>query len=150
RLAYIGTNNYDAGRQAGKLVKEALGDAGGTVVIFVGQLDALNARQRRQGVIDELAGRDAPKDLEGFTPSPDRETHGQYKPFEKTYLDKPEGARKAKENAEDALAKLPADANVCMVGLWAYNPPQILTAVKDKVKDQARLAKIKIVGFDED
>src|SRR5262245_44669974 len=28
RLAYIGTNNYEAGRQAGKLVKEALGDAG--------------------------------------------------------------------------------------------------------------------------
>ena len=70
--------------------------------------------------------------------------------FEKTYLDQPEGARKAKENAEDALAKLPPDANVCMVGLWAYNPPQILSAVKDKVKDKQRLDRIKIVGFDED
>jgi ribose transport system substrate-binding protein len=150
RLAYIGTDNYDAGRVAGKLVKEALGDTGGTVVIFVGQLDALNARQRRQGVIDELAGRDAPKDLSDFTPSPDGETYGKYKMFEKTYLDQPEGARKAKENAEDALAKLPPDANVCLVGLWAYNPPQILTAVKDKVKDKQRREKIKIVGFDED
>ena len=39
RLAYIGTDNYKAGRAAGRLVKEALGDAGGTVVIFVGSLE---------------------------------------------------------------------------------------------------------------
>jgi ribose transport system substrate-binding protein len=150
RLAYIGTNNYEAGRAAGKLVKEVLGADGGTVVIFVGQLEALNARQRRQGVIDELADRKAPSDLNDFTPSPDGETHGKFKLFEQTYLDQPEGARKAKENAEDALAKLPADASVCMVGLWAYNPPMILSAVNDKVKDKKRREKIKIVGFDED
>src|SRR5262249_38090929 len=75
---------------------------------------------------------------------------GKYKLFETTYLDQPEGARKAKENAEDALAKLPADASACLVGLWAYNPPMILSAVNDKVKDKARREKIKIVGFDED
>src|SRR5262249_2886295 len=37
-----------------------------------------------------------------------------------------------------------------MVGLWAYNPPQCLAAVKDKVKDKERLERIRIVGFDED
>lgn len=56
RLAFIGTNNYKAGRALGKLVKEALPE-GGDVVLFVGRLEQLNARQRRQGVIDELLER---------------------------------------------------------------------------------------------
>jgi ribose transport system substrate-binding protein len=149
RLAYIGTDNYKAGRAAGQLVKEAMPE-GGTVVIFVGQLEALNARQRRQGVIDELAGRKAPDDLVNFEMAKDGETHGKYKLYKKTYLDQPEGARKALENAVDALGQVPARENLCMVGLWAYNPPQCLAAVKDKVKDAERRKRIKIVGFDED
>lgn len=56
RLCYVGTNNYRAGREAGKLIKEALPE-GGKVVIFVGRLDAQNAQERRRGVIDELAGK---------------------------------------------------------------------------------------------
>jgi ribose transport system substrate-binding protein len=36
RLAYIGMNNYDAGRMCGKLVKEAMPE-GGEVMIFVGR-----------------------------------------------------------------------------------------------------------------
>jgi ribose transport system substrate-binding protein len=149
RLAYIGTNNYDAGRAVGKLVKEAMPE-GGTVVIFVGQLEPLNARQRKQGVIDEIAGRDPPADLVEFKLTGDGETFGKYKIYKKPYLDQPEGARKALDNAIDALAQVPADENMCMVGLWAYNPPQCLAAVKDKVKDEERRKKIKIVGFDED
>ena len=149
RLAYIGTDNYAAGRAAGQLVKEALGEAGGTVVIFVGTLESLNARQRRQGVIDELAGRPAPADTTVFTNALDGEKHGNFTLYSKTYLDQPEGGKRAKENAEDALTKIPAEANVCMVGLWAYNPPMILSAVSD-LKDEARRKRIKIVGFDED
>lgn len=53
RLAYVGSDNYLAGREAGKLVREALPD-GGEVMFFVGQMDAQNAIERRQGVIDEL------------------------------------------------------------------------------------------------
>ncbi len=149
RLAYIGTDNYQAGRAVGKLVKEAM-PQGGTVVIFVGQLEALNARQRRQGVIDELADRQPPKDLSNFDPSPDGETFGKYKLHKKTLLDQPEGAKKALENAVDVLGQIPANEDICMVGLWAYNPPQCLAAVKDKVKDEARRKRIRIVGFDED
>jgi len=149
RIAYLGTDNYNAGRAVGKLVKEAMPD-GGIVAIFVGQLEALNARQRRQGVIDELAGREPPQDITDFQPSPDGETFGKYKLFKRTLLDQPEGARKALENAVDVLSQVPADENLCMVGLWAYNPPQCLAALKDKVKDKARLNRIKIVGFDED
>ena len=56
RLVFIGIDNYSAGRECGKLVKEALPD-GGNIMIFVGRLEQLNARQRRQGVIDELFDR---------------------------------------------------------------------------------------------
>jgi len=56
RLFYIGTDNYLAGREAGKLLKEVMPE-GGKIMIFVGKLDVLNAQQRRQGVIDELAGK---------------------------------------------------------------------------------------------
>jgi ribose transport system substrate-binding protein len=53
RRFYLGTNNYDAGRLLGKLVKERMPE-GGSLMIFVGKSDALNAQQRRQGLIDEL------------------------------------------------------------------------------------------------
>lgn len=55
RLCYIGTNNYKAGREAGKLIKEALPN-GGKIMMFVGTLDAQNAKDRRQGILDELNG----------------------------------------------------------------------------------------------
>ena len=50
---------------------------------------------------------------------------------------------RAKQNAGDTLTKHPDIA--CMVGLWAYNPPQILNALRD----QGKLGKVKVVGFDE-
>src|SRR5947209_16960747 len=55
RKCYIGTDNYEAGKAVGKLVKEAMPD-GGSIAVFVGQPDPINARERRQGVLDELAG----------------------------------------------------------------------------------------------
>jgi ribose transport system substrate-binding protein len=134
RLCYIGTDNYKAGQAAGRLVKEALPD-GGTIAVFVGDLVPLNAQQRRQGLLDELAGK---KDARG-------EKYGKYRLF-RTYTDQPEGPQKAKENAVDAVTSLQNEDKVCLVGLWAYNPPAILAAVKDKGK----VGKIKIVGFDED
>jgi len=54
RKCYIGTDNYEAGKAAGKLVQEAM-PQGGTIAIFVGQPDPINARQRRQGVLDQLS-----------------------------------------------------------------------------------------------
>ena len=51
--------NYLAGRMCGELVKEAMPD-GGSVMLFVGRLEQLNARQRQQGVIDELLDREPP------------------------------------------------------------------------------------------
>lgn len=49
----------------------------------------------------------------------------------------------AKSNAEGALVRYP---NVkCMVGLWAYNPPMILSALRSAGKE----GQVKVVGFDE-
>jgi ribose transport system substrate-binding protein len=58
RRCYIGTDNITAGHAVGKMVKEALPD-GGAIAIFVGQPDPLNAKQRQQGVLDELAGKES-------------------------------------------------------------------------------------------
>jgi ribose transport system substrate-binding protein len=136
RLCYIGTDNYAAGRTVGALVKQAMPD-GGTIVILVGDIGSANAKARRQGVLDELAGaKDAP--------SADGSALGKYKLY-KTMTDVPEGATKAKTNAAQALAELPREENLCLVGLWAYNPPAMLAATKDA----GRLGKVKLVGFDE-
>jgi ribose transport system substrate-binding protein len=144
RICYLGTDNYEGGRAAGRLVKEALPD-GGTIAIFVGDLAPLNARQRRQGVIDELAGEKDVKVEDGMTYGKEN----KYKLY-RTYLDQPEGRQKAKQNARAALQDLKEEPNVCMVGLWAYNPPDILSAVSDKVHEgKLKRGQIKIVGFDE-
>ncbi len=137
RLCYIGADDYEAGRAAGRLVKEAIPD-GGTVAIFVGALQGDNALQRRQGIIDELAVKSDSKIEDGVT-------YGNYK-LHRTFTDIPEGPPKTRSLALRALQDLAGERNVCMVGLWSYEPPIILSAVKDKGK----VGKIKIVAFDED
>lgn len=139
RLCYIGTDNYEAGRAAGALVKKAMPD-GGTVVIFVGSLDALNAQQRRQGVLDELAG---VKDVK--IKNEIRLGDSEYT-YYKTYTDQPDGQPLARRNVVQALKDLNKVKNVCLVGLWAYNPPAIYSAVRT----EGKLGKVQIVGFDED
>jgi ribose transport system substrate-binding protein len=154
RLAYIGTDNYTAGRAAGKLVKEALPD-GGTVVIFVGDLAPLNARQRRQGVIDELKGTPVPADTvnQAYAPNDAEISAGKYTIYKTTFTDQPEGQEKSRSNAQTAIGLTAGKGKpVCMVGLWAYNPPAILGAVQDALHADRPLIKpgdIKIVGFDE-
>ena len=124
RLCYIGMNNYDAGRMAGELIKEAMPD-GGTVMIFVGRLGQLNAEQRRQGVIDELM--DRPRDP-ARRDAPDAEIKGDKYTIVGTRTDNFDKA-KAKQNAQDAISKYP-DLG-CMVGLFAYNPPLCLQAIRE-------------------
>lgn len=59
RKFYLGTSNYLAGRAAGKLIQQAIPD-GGEVMLFVGKMEVLNAQERSQGIIDELAGEPIP------------------------------------------------------------------------------------------
>ena len=123
RKLYIGMNNYDAGRMAGELVKEALPE-GGKVMIFVGRLGQLNAEQRRQGLIDELLDRSKDPTRRD---EPGKEIKGDKYTIVGTLTDNFDKA-KAKQNAQDAISKHP-DLG-CMVGLFAYNPPLCLQAIK--------------------
>ncbi len=140
RELYIGMDNYTAGRMCGKLVKEALPD-GGEVMIFVGRLGQLNADQRRQGVIDELLDRPFDASRE-YDPNSGPIVGDKYTIID-TRTDQFDFAR-AKSQAEDAIAKYPEmDA---MVGLFGYNPPKCLEAVKEAGK----AGQIKIIAFDEE
>ncbi|MEC9330883.1 MAG: sugar-binding protein [Verrucomicrobiota bacterium] len=142
RLVYIGTDNYKAGRALGQLVKGAIPD-GGEVAIFVGRLEQLNARQRRQGVIDELL--DRPSQILGQIKFD--EVAKVFKGEKYTIVDTRTDnfvMDAAKSNAEDAITKY--ENLACMVGLFAYNPPRCLQAIKEAGK----LGKIKVCGFDED
>ena len=56
RKFFIGTENYQAGRELGKLMKKAMPE-GGKIMIYVGKIDQLNSQQRRDGLLDELAGK---------------------------------------------------------------------------------------------
>ena len=122
RVCYIGTDNVAAGRQAGELVKEAL-PQGGKIMVFVGVLDADNARQRYQGLKEALSGSNV-QIIDVRTDGTDRV--------------------RAKSNASDTLVNNPDIAG--MVGLWSYNGPAILSAVKEANK----VDKVKIVAFDEE
>lgn len=130
RVLYLGTHNYAAGKSVGELVKQVV-PQGGRIAIFVGQLDHMNAIERRQGVIDALAG----------TANAQGPTLGKYHLVD-TRTD--DGLQeKCKANAEDMILRHPD--LVCLIGLWAYNPPAILSAVQDAKQE----GKIAIVGFDE-
>src|SRR5207244_5497622 len=54
-VAYIGSSNIDAGKQAGQLMLKALPN-GAKCMGFVGLLGADNAKERIQGVKDTIAG----------------------------------------------------------------------------------------------
>ncbi len=138
RLCYIGMDNYKAGRMCGELVKEALPN-GGTIMILVGRMEQDNARRRRQGVIDEVLGRDY--NPSNFDPPNATLKNDKYEILG-TLTDQFDRAR-AKGNAEDTIAKYPNIS--CMVGLFAYNPPAAIEALKAADK----LGKVKIVAFDE-
>jgi ribose transport system substrate-binding protein len=134
RLCYIGTDNYEAGKAVGRLVKEVM-PKGGTIAIFVGQDTPINARQRFQGVVDELAGQEKAKGPK----------YGNYTLYKGAAITDNASRATCLDNAKDAIEKLGASDNVCMVGLWAYNAPAILEAAKSK----NAAGRIKIVSFDE-
>jgi ribose transport system substrate-binding protein len=122
RACYVGTDNVAAGREAGKLIKEAL-PSGGKVMLFVGKLDARNAAERMQGIKEELNGSNVTI-IDTRTDDTDRV--------------------RAKSNVADTLVKYPDVAG--LVGLWSYNGPAIVNAVRDANKT----GQVKIIAFDEE
>ncbi len=122
RIAYIGTDNVEAGRVAGREIKKVL-PAGGKIALFVGKLDVANAYERKKGIEEAIAGSGV-EVVETFTDEGLRPT--------------------AQTNVRNALDKYP-DLK-CLVGLWSYNAPAIIKVVKEK----ALQGKIKVVAFDEE
>jgi ribose transport system substrate-binding protein len=122
RACYVGTDNVAAGREAGKLIKEAL-PSGGKIMVFVGMLDARNAAERLQGLKESLQGSSVTI-VDTRTDDTDRV--------------------RAKSNVADTLVKYPDVAG--LVGLWSYNGPAILNAVREAGKT----GQIKIIAFDEE
>ena len=122
RACYVGTNNVDAGKQAGELIKQAL-PGGGKIMVFVGKADAQNARDRYEGIKQALQG----SNVSIIDLRTDDADHVR-----------------AKANALDTLV---AHQDVAaLVGLWSYNGPAILSAVRESKK----AGQVKIVCFDEE
>ncbi|WP_187972645.1 sugar-binding protein [Aquibium microcysteis] len=122
RIAYIGSSNGDAGRQAGEIALKALPD-GGKCIGFVGLPGADNARERIEGMKAAIAGSKVELvDVRGDDIDMTR----------------------AKRNVEDALAANP-DID-CMVGFYSYNPPRIY----EVLKESGKLGAVTVIAFDED
>ncbi|MFP6887112.1 MAG: sugar-binding protein, partial [Opitutales bacterium] len=140
RRVYLGMDNYKAGRMCGELVKKALPNGGG-VMLFIGNLRLNIAKQRRQGVIDELFGRPVPESHDKIAHDPVEGVldSGKYKILGTAVT----GFAQARQMADDAIADYP-DMKA-MVGLFEYNLPACYQALKQAGK----LGKIKLVGFDE-
>jgi ribose transport system substrate-binding protein len=122
RVCYIGTDNVAAGVEAGKLIKEVIPN-GGKIMLFVGTLDAQNAKERIAGIKKEIQGSKI-EIIDVRTDETDRV--------------------RAQKNVEDTLVKYPDLA--CVVGLWSYNGPAIVHALKSSGKN----GTVKAVCFDEE
>ena len=122
RACYVGTDNVAAGREAGGLIKDAI-PQGGKIMLFVGKTDARNAQERLQGIREALQGSNI-QIIDVRTDDTDRV--------------------RAKSNVSDTLVKY--QDVVGLVGLWSYNGPAILNAVRDAGK----VGQVKIVAFDEE
>jgi ribose transport system substrate-binding protein len=122
RIAYIGSSNTDAGKQAGEIMLKALPD-GGKCIGIVGLPGADNARERIEGVKSTIAGSKVELiDVRGDDIDQTR----------------------AKRNVEDALAANPDIT--CFVGFYSYNTPRIY----EVLKESGKLGQVKVIGFDED
>ncbi|GBC99187.1 D-allose-binding periplasmic protein [bacterium HR17] len=120
RLLYIGTDNYKAGYEAGKVMVKVL-NGRGKVAICTGSLTALNSVQRIDGFKAALKGTQV-QVVEVYNDNEDR--------------------AKALANAQAALQRYPDLAG--FFGVYAFNGP----ACAQAVKMMGRAGKVKIVCFD--
>src|SRR3954462_12486744 len=127
RKAFVGTDNVAAGRLAGQAGIDALKAANitkGKVAMFVGRIDMQNSIDRKRGIDETLGKQPGIEILPVFLDGADR--------------------NKAKKNVEDALARYPD--LVMTIGLWSYNGPCMV----DAVRSSPRAKKPLIVAFDEE
>jgi ribose transport system substrate-binding protein len=122
RTLYLGADNRAAGRQAGELIKQAL-PQGGKIMVFVGKREVENAQDRFEGLKESLQGSKVVIiDLMTDDANPTN----------------------ARDNAYQTLKKYPDIAG--MVGLWSYNGPAIVQALRP----EGKLNSVKVVCFDDE
>ncbi|HEX8912235.1 MAG TPA: sugar-binding protein [Humisphaera sp.] len=122
RLLYVGTKNYEAGKQLGGEIVRLL-PSGGKVAVFVGTFSADNARERLKGIEDAIKGKNI-EIIDRREDQTDRE--------------------KARSNVE-AVINARSDLNL-VVGLWSYNGPAIAAALEGTGKK----GQVKAAVFDEE
>jgi ribose transport system substrate-binding protein len=124
RSAFVGTNNYEAGKELGKAA-QALKPDGAKYVTFVGQLTAQNAIERIDGFAEGAGSSFSLVDK--MEDSADRE--------------------RAKENVRNAMTNHP-ELDM-LVGIWSYNAPAIADVVQEKSAQDPRIReKVAICTFD--
>lgn len=122
RLLYIGTDNYQAGRELGRQIVKLL-PSGGKMAVFVGTFAANNASERLRGIEEEIKG----KNIQIIARKEDNKD-----------------MVKAQSNVEDVIVSN-QDVNL-LCGLWSYNGPAIATAIESAGKKGKILAAV----FDEE
>jgi ribose transport system substrate-binding protein len=122
RACYLGTDNEAAGELCGTLINKYI-PSGGTIMLFVGTMDAQNAKDRVAGIKKTLNSNIKIVDI--------RTDGGQDR-------------ARARSNVEDTIAKYPDITG--LVGLYSYNGPAIAAAVRDSGKKGA----IKVICFDDE
>lgn len=122
RLAYIGTNNFEAGKVLGAQIVKLLPN-GGKMAVFVGTFSADNAKQRLDGVKAAIEGHN----IEIIAQKEDQTDRN-----------------KARTNVEDVINGF-SDVNL-LCGLWSYNGPAIVKGIEASGKKGKILAAV----FDEE
>jgi ribose transport system substrate-binding protein len=122
RAFYLGSSNFDAGKQAAQILTKAMPN-GGKCVAFAGLPGADLAVQRMKGMNEGLKNTKITIDS--------------------VRSDEMDQAR-AQSNAADILTAR-KDVN-CMIGIFAYNTPQIKLALQQS----GRAGQVTVVGFDND
>jgi ribose transport system substrate-binding protein len=125
RLAYVGTNNFEAGKKAGEEAVKLLPN-GGKFVAFVGNMSAQNAIDRYNGFLEAVKGHNI-------------------EPLQEPFQDKADKTGAAYRNVADAITKYGDKINL-FLGIWSYNGPAII----DEVAKAKLTGKVKIVAFDGD
>lgn len=122
RVAYIGSSNRNAGKQAAEILKKNLPN-GGKCVAFAGLPGADLTHERLEGIKEGIQG-----------------TKIEIVDVRSDEMDQ----TRAKSNVADILTAR-GDIN-CMIGVFAYNTPQIYLALQEA----GQLGKVTVVGFDND
>lgn len=121
RFAYLGTDNVIGGRELGRAAA-AIRPEGAKFAFFVGDLGVANAKERMAGFVEGSSKNGNFTELTRLSDGGDR--------------------TKARKNVEDLLNQQ-ADCDM-LVGIWAYNTPQMINVVKDRgIRD-----KTSIICFD--